>query len=370
MTNPTRLTPLSDPENVLFEEVEERPGLTEAEAYALLAGADTNTFGVPKITVAGLWGPKQEKQHPRSSDGKFRHKLPGISQRRLTDETSLRSDSQGRFSASLSLRPGDILGVTKDANQRIIMGPSWSGRLEKRAGDEWVTQQTTKFYGELLDSPFRKESVTGSDEFFIPDRVDGRLPQAEQRSTPSQISGDTAARFASASAGRDALTQGRSISEFSSTPAYTSLVDYRSESYKDINRKLHAGGSGNAGIDATMRESPLRGDVIVWRGGRNGDKRFGSAWNPAEGSMVGVEYRDLAYSSTSVDPAVASAFVGTDNGFLLKILAPAGTRGVVLTPSTMTNGEDEILLDRGLSFRIVGDHIEHGVRTFDVEVIS
>jgi len=52
VTNPTRLTPLSDPENVLFEEVEERPGLTEAEAYALLAGADMNTFGLPKITVA------------------------------------------------------------------------------------------------------------------------------------------------------------------------------------------------------------------------------------------------------------------------------------------------------------------------------
>lgn len=52
MTNPTRLTPGSDPTNVVFELVEERPGLTEAEAYALLAGADTNTFGVPKITVA------------------------------------------------------------------------------------------------------------------------------------------------------------------------------------------------------------------------------------------------------------------------------------------------------------------------------
>jgi 2'-5' RNA ligase len=52
VTEPTQLTPLSDPENVLFELIEELPGLTEAEAYALLAGADTNTFSVPKITVA------------------------------------------------------------------------------------------------------------------------------------------------------------------------------------------------------------------------------------------------------------------------------------------------------------------------------
>jgi 2'-5' RNA ligase len=52
VTSPTRLTPLSDPQNVLFEEVAEHPGLTEVEAYALLAGADTSTFGVPKIIAA------------------------------------------------------------------------------------------------------------------------------------------------------------------------------------------------------------------------------------------------------------------------------------------------------------------------------
>lgn len=52
MTEPTQLTALTDPNSVLFEEVQERPGFTRDEAYAFLAGADTSTFGLPKIVVA------------------------------------------------------------------------------------------------------------------------------------------------------------------------------------------------------------------------------------------------------------------------------------------------------------------------------
>lgn len=52
MTEPTRLTALSDPTSVEFELVDERPGFSEAEAYAFLAGADTSVFSVPPIVVA------------------------------------------------------------------------------------------------------------------------------------------------------------------------------------------------------------------------------------------------------------------------------------------------------------------------------
>lgn len=53
----TKLTPLSDPENVLFELVPDdtepaTTGFTNDEAYAFLTGADMNTFGVPQIIVA------------------------------------------------------------------------------------------------------------------------------------------------------------------------------------------------------------------------------------------------------------------------------------------------------------------------------
>lgn len=46
------LTALSDPTSPLFELVEERPGLSLGEAYALLAGAGPQTSSVPKIVVA------------------------------------------------------------------------------------------------------------------------------------------------------------------------------------------------------------------------------------------------------------------------------------------------------------------------------
>lgn len=45
-------TPLSDPNSVMFELVEERPALTLDEAYALLTGFGPQTSTVPKIVVA------------------------------------------------------------------------------------------------------------------------------------------------------------------------------------------------------------------------------------------------------------------------------------------------------------------------------
>lgn len=369
MTEPTQLTPLSDPANVLFEEVVERPGFTLDEAYAFLTGADTSVFGLPKITVAGFWGKREEKLHPRDATGKFRHKLEGISQTRLSDEISLKRDSEGHVRERAVLRPNDILGVSRDGSRRIIMGPNWSGALEKRVGDDWEVEKKTKFYADLLESPFRDTAVVKDDEFFIPERVNGLLPQATRKSTPSQIFGELAGRFEQAAIGSHAMKHAKSIDEFVGKQR-EALTDYRSEDYKSINTKLHEGGDGDLNIDAALRDSKLRGDVVVWRGGRNGSKRFSSAWNSQVGSMVGVEYNDAAYASTSVDAYAALAFAGADEqGFLLKILAPMGTHGIGLTPSTMTNGENEILLDRGLHYRIVGDHIEHGIRTFDVEVV-
>lgn len=51
MTAP-ELTPLSDPDNVLFELVEERPAFSEDEAYAFLVGADSSSSTLPPIAVA------------------------------------------------------------------------------------------------------------------------------------------------------------------------------------------------------------------------------------------------------------------------------------------------------------------------------
>lgn len=366
------MTALTDPKGVKFEiwgdEISE-DGMSLVEAYEFLTGSDRSTSTLPPLT-AGFWGKREENLHPRAKDGKFRHKLEGISQTQLTNESSLKTDAQGRQKEHSGLRPNDILGVSRDNMKRIVMGPGWSGIVEKRVGDDWEVERTTKFYGDLLESPFRESAAVKDDEFFIPERVNDLLPQATRRSTQSQVSGLLGRRFAQAATGKDATAAARSIDEIGGGQQ-TSLADYRSENYRDVNLKLHSGGGGDQNIDSAMKDSPLKSDVLVWRGGRNAAKRFGSAWNPEVGSMVGVEYGDAAYASTSTQPAIASAFAGSnDQGFLLKIIVPKGTNAIGLTPRSMSGGEDEILLDRGLRYRIVGDHIEYGLRTFDIEVIS
>mgnify|MGYP003576227597 CR=1 FL=1 len=256
--------------------------------------------------------------------------------------------------------------MTKKGDKRIVMGPGWSGILETRDKDgTWRQTAVDKWHFDMIDN------LQGGAEFYVPKRQENRrLPQVKRRSTPSQADPETLERFANAATDQGVLAQARDVDSFSGA-THRALINYRSEGYKRINRQLHDGGDGDAGIDDAMSQTQLDGDAVVWRGGRNGAKRFASAWQLGEGSMIGVEYRDLAYASTSVDPSIALAFAGVnDEGFLIKILAPRGTRGVILTSSNMTNGEDELLLDRGLTYRIVGDHIEHGVRTFDVEVIG
>ncbi len=76
MTTPRQLTALSDPENVLFELVDETaaptgPGFMVDEAYAFLAGADTNTFGVPKIVIADAGRSHFDPDQERDTTGKW-----------------------------------------------------------------------------------------------------------------------------------------------------------------------------------------------------------------------------------------------------------------------------------------------------------
>lgn len=139
------------------------------------------------------------------------------------------------------------------------------------------------------------------------------------------------------------------------------------------------------GIDDGMVHSRLRNDVVVYRGSTRPDRMFGDSWNDTPGSMVGVEYRDYGYSSTSVSPDVAMQFAeswksniktdkrGNDtvgeplrrSGVQLRILVPKGTGAI-----GVNTNEGELLLERGLRFRIVGDRVVDGDRLLDVEVLG
>jgi len=87
---------------------------------------------------------------------------------------------------------------------------------------------------------------------------------------------------------------------------------------------------------------------------------FGSV---AHGDMTGTTWRDHAFVSTSVAPRSVGGGLAQ-----MKILVPAGTSAF----SAKYLDPDEIVLDRGLTFRIVRDYGGQSgeIRHLDVEVVA
>lgn len=118
-------------------------------------------------------------------------------------------------------------------------------------------------------------------------------------------------------------------------------------------------------LDKAMEASPLLHDVITYRGVYSPKKVFGSSYNASPGSMTGLRYRDDGFSSTSSSKKVAEDF--SMDEVVLRILTPKGTHAVALS----SGGENELLLDRGLTYKIVNDYVDdNGKRYFDVMVVG
>ena len=124
-------------------------------------------------------------------------------------------------------------------------------------------------------------------------------------------------------------------------------------------------------IDAAMARSALDADIITHRGFNGAREVLGPAWDDAD--MTGAEWIDHGYSSTTTDLAVADGFAygyGTaTDSVMMRILTPRGVNAIQITDE---DGESEVLLQRGLRFRVVADHgpAQPGqLRRLDVEVI-
>lgn len=113
-------------------------------------------------------------------------------------------------------------------------------------------------------------------------------------------------------------------------------------------------------LDRAMAQSKLPSDVVVWRGAPA--KELGIP----DGDAVGYEWVDPAYAGTSGRRETAADFVAGE-GALLRILAPEGTPAI----SIYGGGEGELLLARGLRYRVVADHgrTNGGSRLLDVEIV-
>ncbi len=126
-----------------------------------------------------------------------------------------------------------------------------------------------------------------------------------------------------------------------------------------------------ANLDKLMAESPLDSDTVVWRGARPVDIGL------PDGDPVGFEWTDRGFVSTTGRRSVAeNDFAQSENAVLLRILAPDGTPAL----GFQGLGEAEVLLGRGLTFRVVAEHARlsrtsfsgkklPGARVLDVEIV-
>lgn len=166
------------------------------------------------------------------------------------------------------------------------------------------------------------------------------------------------------------------------SPGAMAVRSYSGGRYGVINRVLRgtqsqvddvaAASRAIADIDSLMDRSPLSVDTALYRGVQTREDRFGFRAYGSR-SLVGVEWLDPAYSSTSAFESLARDFATKEpwrqtDRYLMRILAPKGTKALV---DVGPLDEREILLQRGLRFRVVADNgiDARGVRLLDVEII-
>ena len=116
-------------------------------------------------------------------------------------------------------------------------------------------------------------------------------------------------------------------------------------------------------MDKAFASSHLTSDVVVHRGSSGAE--FGP--DSLSGDLTGKEWTDLAFVSTSPEPTHTKR-----RKVMARITAPAGTPAVALrAPNRINTPESEILLDRGLRYRVTADRgvDAEGVRHIDVEVV-
>jgi hypothetical protein len=160
-----------------------------------------------------------------------------------------------------------------------------------------------------------------------------------------------------------------------SVPERQAIMDYKQFGYSDINALLRGDKVDDekslrkeiAGIDAIMGQFALKEPVTVYRA--------------LKGTPIA---KDAAYMSTSLDKKKAIDVVTTLHGggpgmSVLEMHVPKGTRAVYLDhPAFRENygggggfefpREYELLLDRGLLFKITGSHKEGAVTVYEADV--
>lgn len=124
-------------------------------------------------------------------------------------------------------------------------------------------------------------------------------------------------------------------------PGFVGLNDYMRNGRDDPAMKRRVDD-----IDSVMRESLLPHAILVHRG----IEQF-TIGEP--GTLTGTSFQDKAFVSTTT----SSEWARTFGGSMLNIQVPAGTAAIRMADRDPNDAEAEILLDRDLTFRVMGERV-------------
>lgn len=127
-------------------------------------------------------------------------------------------------------------------------------------------------------------------------------------------------------------------------------------------------------LDAAFEMSKASRRITVHRGVIDGQHILPDDWQSRD--LTGLEWKDDAYTATSASKDFAKAYVGEPEtrGFGINIKLPKGSPAIALPDAIGgLDAEGEIILPRGLTFRVIKDNGVQGrlgMRWLDVEVVS
>jgi hypothetical protein len=156
------------------------------------------------------------------------------------------------------------------------------------------------------------------------------------------------------------------------------LYSYTGSGYGTVNTKLNelppgmakTGSTTITNIDNAMAASPaLDTDVVLYRGFKSPHTVFSSGkWNDV--NVAGMEWSQRSYSSTSGELSTAQGFAGY-GGVVMRVIIPKEMQvHGINAKGGQHGGENEIILQRGLRYRVVADYGTHDSKRYiDVMVV-
>jgi hypothetical protein len=144
------------------------------------------------------------------------------------------------------------------------------------------------------------------------------------------------------------------------TPLRQAILNYTSLYYESINSKLRTGQSldkeeaGIAGHMDSITKQEFKAPVTVYRGvGDKGQEFLDAARKSLD---AGGTLTDHGYGSVSLDPKIAGTLYATGNSVVFQMQIK---RGAYIAPVSSYQTEQEIIVPRGMKYRVMG--IDEGV---------